>query len=59
MKHVREHLQSQHMNIIFYLKSMTSLAAFALIVAVLWESNFVKLSMAPLSSADCVSIVIQ
>ena len=42
-----------------YLKSMTSLAAFALIVAVLWDSNFVKLSIAPLSSADWVSIVIQ
>ena len=42
-----------------YLKSMTSLAAFALIAAVLWDSNFVKLSIAPLSSADWVSIVIQ
>ena len=42
-----------------YLKSMTSLAAFALIAAVLWGSNFVKLSIAPLSSADWVSIVIQ
>lgn len=42
-----------------YLKSMTSLAAFALIAAVLWDSNFVKLSIASLSSADWVSIVIQ
>lgn len=42
-----------------YLRSMISLAAFALIVSDLCESNFVKLSMASLSSADCVSIVIQ
>lgn len=42
-----------------YLRSMISLAAFALIVSDLCDSNFVKLSMASLSSADCVSIVIQ
>lgn len=42
-----------------YLKSITSLAAFPLIVAVLCPSNLVKLSIAPLSSADWVSIVMQ
>lgn len=52
-------IKKRHTLMSIYLKSMTSLAAFALIAAVLWDSNFVKLSIAPLSSADWVSIVIQ
>ena len=52
-------IKKRHTLMSIYLKSMTSLAAFALIAAVLWDSNFVKLSIASLSSADWVSIVIQ